>query len=613
MDRMQLSWSNVDIEVPNKNSRYSKKRLKLISDACGSATQGILAIMGPSGSGKTTLLNALVGRVPEGSKTAGEILFNGKERDKYEWTNKIGYVDQDDSFFEELKVTETMEIAAKFKTNYEPEQRKEKIYSILQNLAIEHVAECPMKNLSGGERKRVMVAIELITDPCVILLDEPTSGLDNNTGCKLIRLLKKLANEGRIVIFTIHQPDEMMASEFDKLLLLSQGKTVYMGDFDKCESYLSDHGIKRLPKQSFSNYVMNAFDIGPANYHDHIENKKLNLLVQNVLDEYLINPKNKNPRKSNEYLMIFKPNMKAVSILLERRVKMLFFRKKECLSLFFNCLSSIATCYFIKYRLPVNSDGPESKKILILLFPFVTNIQILVSISCILFAYKLEKKQIKREIGVSRYSIGSYYLSIFIYELIIAAIPVTIYILVFLSIISKELYEWSDFFYPILGMLELIPFFLFIISIFDSIRSNMVLFYSCAFLNLFPIGFIIAFIKTYRMTRIHNPFLLILNILPVFVVSNMDYYQKIRYLLENCEHNIERSSVKDNFKKMDLFENKEMLALLMENLSANYLGFPININFGYLIYVIFFIIFVFSGLYCIARRLRPSTRFKLNK
>lgn len=113
---MDFSWSNIDVDVPNKNKRYGTKRIKLVSDACGNMQSGLLAVMGPSGSGKTTLMNTFVSRMPSGSQTSGKIMYNGKERTNLaKWQSEIGYVDQDDTIFSELTAYQTVEYAAKFR------------------------------------------------------------------------------------------------------------------------------------------------------------------------------------------------------------------------------------------------------------------------------------------------------------------------------------------------------------------------------------------------------------------------------------------------------------------------------------------------------------------
>lgn len=98
-----------------------------------------------------------------------------------------------------------------------------------------------MKAVSGGEKKRVSIAVELICDPNIMFLDEPTSGLDNNSSRKLINHLKTISKKGKMVIITVHQPPGVLLTKLDMILLLSQGRTVYLGSMKECKSYLQEN------------------------------------------------------------------------------------------------------------------------------------------------------------------------------------------------------------------------------------------------------------------------------------------------------------------------------------------------------------------------------------
>ncbi|EPR79193.1 ABC transporter, partial [Spraguea lophii 42_110] len=216
---MDVSWRNVDVMVPNKGKSVSGKHAHLIKDCSGEARKGkVLAIMGPSGSGKTTLLKALVGRIPAGSKTKGVILADGEERELSEWIRKSGYVDQDDGVFETLTVYDTIMYAAKFRSSNQ-NNIETQVENILKDLKIENIAYNKMNSISGGERKRTMIAIELVADPDLIFLDEPTSGLDTYITVSFVKLLKEYADKsGKTIVLTIHQPPQEAFQCFDDLL-----------------------------------------------------------------------------------------------------------------------------------------------------------------------------------------------------------------------------------------------------------------------------------------------------------------------------------------------------------------------------------------------------------
>lgn len=193
-----------------------------------------LAILGPSGSGKTSFLNLLAARSAH-PPSAGEILFAGKPR-VARTKRHIGYVMQDDVFFSKLTVRETLEFTANIRIGgVSKEEKKQRIDSVMRRLRLTKCQHTRIgdqqfdKGISGGERKRVNIANELLHDPNLLLADECTSGLDSSSAFTVISLLRELCHEGRTVIATIHQPSSQMFSLFDKIMLLAAGKVAYFG------------------------------------------------------------------------------------------------------------------------------------------------------------------------------------------------------------------------------------------------------------------------------------------------------------------------------------------------------------------------------------------------
>ena len=191
--------------------------------------------MGPSGSGKTSLMNVLSGRA---SHQDGTISINGKALDKEgmkRLMSKIAYVKQADIFFEQLTVRQQLTYTAqlRFPDNIDKKERQEKIRTkvdrIIKLLRLTKAQDSPIMMCSGGEKKRVNIGTELITDPQIIMLDEPTSGLDSASAVSLLNVLKDLANQGKTIITSIHQPNSESFLNFDKLLMLSDGNVVYFG------------------------------------------------------------------------------------------------------------------------------------------------------------------------------------------------------------------------------------------------------------------------------------------------------------------------------------------------------------------------------------------------
>jgi len=186
----------------------------------------IVALMGPSGAGKTTLLKALNGyTIP----STGQVLFNGHNLyaafDSYRL--ELGYVPQDDIIHPLLTVREALYFTAKLRTDLREEEIERRIDEVLQTLDISGIQDKLIgsperKVISGGQRKRVNIAMELLCDPTVLFLDEPTSGLASSDSLKVIQHLHQLAQSGKTVLLTIHQPSTTIFRLFDDLILISR-------------------------------------------------------------------------------------------------------------------------------------------------------------------------------------------------------------------------------------------------------------------------------------------------------------------------------------------------------------------------------------------------------
>ncbi|MEO1655243.1 MAG: FHA domain-containing protein, partial [Bacteroidota bacterium] len=188
----------------------SQRKIILNNISLRIAPGELVAIMGPSGSGKSSLLKALNGYLPA---TSGKVFIHG--RDFYEnyklLKQDIGYVPQDDIVHQQLSVVDSLFLAAKlrFASDVSREEINQKIDEILDKLGILHIKKSLIKNISGGQRKRVSIAVELLSDPSILFLDEPTSPLDPETVEEFLKILKKLARSGTTILMVTHKPDDL--------------------------------------------------------------------------------------------------------------------------------------------------------------------------------------------------------------------------------------------------------------------------------------------------------------------------------------------------------------------------------------------------------------------
>ena len=208
---------------------------------------------GPSGSGKTTLLNAIAGSVKASKKASltGTLLCDGKECGGASQVDglRLAYVQQEDIFYTQMTVRETLLFAARLRlpqsvSRAEKERRVDELIDTLglRRAADTIIGDVRRRGISGGERKRLSIGCELLSEPSLLFLDEPTSGLDSFAAQQVMKLLRKLASSGVTVISVIHQPRGSIYNLFDDLILVAQGHVVYNGAASNAASHFRSLG-----------------------------------------------------------------------------------------------------------------------------------------------------------------------------------------------------------------------------------------------------------------------------------------------------------------------------------------------------------------------------------
>ncbi|KAL2917532.1 hypothetical protein HK105_202815 [Polyrhizophydium stewartii] len=249
-----FSWANVSYEVLVPKTKEYKT---LLHGMYGEIQAGeVVAIMGGSGAGKSTLLNTLAGRIGPG-RLSGDILVDGAPRDAATWRLQCAFVEQDDVMFRNLSVLETLTYSANLRlpSSMPKSEKAERVERVIASLGLNGcrdtwIGDELTRGISGGERKRVSIGIELVTDPQILFLDEPTSGLDAFNSLNIISTIKDVAvKQKKIVLMTIHQPRTDIINLFDKLILLSMGKTIWFGSTQGALENFSRLGYQ-LPDQT---------------------------------------------------------------------------------------------------------------------------------------------------------------------------------------------------------------------------------------------------------------------------------------------------------------------------------------------------------------------------
>ncbi|KAI8908416.1 hypothetical protein EDD86DRAFT_17287 [Gorgonomyces haynaldii] len=284
----EITWHSVNYSVP---IRKSKELKPLLVNVSGKVSAGqVVAIMGGSGAGKTTLLNTLAGRIGPGTLT-GQIHVDGQQRDPSMWKIQCAYVEQDDIMFDNLTVYETIRYSAFLRlprtmTKQEKLDRVEGVIAALglSNVRNTFIGSATQRGISGGERKRVSIGIELVTNPHILFLDEPTSGLDAFNALNVISTLKELAvKENKIVLLTIHQPRTDIINLFDEIILLAQGQCFWSGSNTNALEHFKNLGFEIPEKTNPSDFYL---DIGTIDQRTPELKAASSARVQTLIDHY---------------------------------------------------------------------------------------------------------------------------------------------------------------------------------------------------------------------------------------------------------------------------------------------------------------------------------------
>ncbi|KAI8894891.1 P-loop containing nucleoside triphosphate hydrolase protein [Globomyces pollinis-pini] len=239
---IKVEVRNLSISIKQSSTIMDRIRsntpedIKVISNISFDANPGqIFAIMGSSGSGKTTLLHTMAGRAKNSIMT-GDILFDGINPKQFHSNGNCGYVQQFDYLMPHLTVRETLMYTAELRlpSTMSIIEKRQSVESVILELGLKECADTVIgdswvKGISGGEKRRVSVGCQLLLNPSILFLDEPTTGLDAYSSHNLIETLKSLADRGRTIFITIHQPRSDIFNIFDSVILLAKGNMVYAG------------------------------------------------------------------------------------------------------------------------------------------------------------------------------------------------------------------------------------------------------------------------------------------------------------------------------------------------------------------------------------------------
>lgn len=269
------SWDKVNVFATSTQGCGKKKLTKekhILKDVTGICRPGeLLAIMGASGAGKTTLLNVLTFRSDNALKVTGKLYINGRKVTSDLLTKSSAYVQQEDLFIGTFTVMEQLMFQAnlRMERGFTQKQITARVEEVMQELSLTKCAKTligvpgRIKGISGGETKRLAFACELLTNPPLMFLDEPTSGLDSFMAQSVVQAMKTLADRGKTIISTIHQPSSEVFALFDRVLLMGEGRLAYLGQTQGAVSFFKGLGYTCPSTYNPADFFISTLAVNP--------------------------------------------------------------------------------------------------------------------------------------------------------------------------------------------------------------------------------------------------------------------------------------------------------------------------------------------------------------
>ncbi|ESR65178.1 hypothetical protein CICLE_v10007744mg [Citrus x clementina] len=435
-----LKFEDIVYKIKMKKGFYgSNKKIEekaILKGITGMVKPGeMLAMLGPSGCGKTTLLTALGGRL---GPINGRITYNGKPFSN-QMTRNTGFVTQEDVLSPYLTVTETMVFTAllQLPNSFTEKEKIKCAEAVMTELGL---SECknsliggPLtRGVSGGERKRVSIGQEILINPSLLFLDEPTSGLDSTIAQQILSILLKLANGGRTIVMTIHQPSNMLYYMFHKVLLLSEGYPLYFGEASGAMNYFASIGYCPSVATNPSDFLLDLASGMPSNgswkeqalvkqtlisqYEKNLADKLKAELTQENENESQDQPEDKQFRRfSTTWWQQFR-------VLLRRGIKEIMDESFSCLKII-----EVLVIAFLSGLLWWQSSIYQIQDQIGLLFFFCDFWGFFPMLECI-FTFPQEQKMLEKEIPSGMYRLSAYFMSRIISDLPIKLVIPTVFV-----------------------------------------------------------------------------------------------------------------------------------------------------------------------------------------
>ncbi|GMH05591.1 hypothetical protein Nepgr_007431 [Nepenthes gracilis] len=398
-----LNWFRSFTET---NDRHASRHI-LRDVNCEARPGELTAIAGSSGAGKTTLIEILAAKIPP-CKITGKVLINNLPLDPKCFRRLSGYVTQDDELFPLLTVEETLMYSALLRLPGGGKEAAFRVSQLIKELGLNHIASSRIgggsnRGISGGERRRVSIGVEMVHDPSVLLIDEPTSGLDSVSALHVVKLLKSMViHQGKTIVITIHQPGFRILELLDRVVLLSNGLVLHDGPLSLLEKNLRIGGYDIAHRVNVLEFAIDvAHSLARTSSMGKVRSRKNdNNHVVIVL-----------PSRSDEEKLLSYPNSRLEEVLiLGKRFSNNIFRTKQ---LFATRIIQASVAGFVLGTIFMSSGNDQGQLSLqTRLGFFAFSLTFLLSSSTEgLPIFLQERRILTREISRGAYRVSSYVLS----------------------------------------------------------------------------------------------------------------------------------------------------------------------------------------------------------
>lgn len=448
--QVTLQWEHIEAVVFPNETKYFRKDIQdaphqILRDVNGFASPGeILAILGNSGSGKTTLLNILAGRKQSKLLVTGSVKVSGEDITP-PFNKFISHVQQEDFFIGTLTVNEhlTFQANLRLESKFSAIQKTRRVKQVLNELGLNKCSNTligvpgRLKGASGGERKRLAFASELLTNPSLLICDEPISGLDSFNACNVVNVLHRLAAKGRTIVCTIHQPSSEIYESFRNICLLADGQVAFLGTSSQALDFFLSIDLVCPKNYNPADFYIKKLSLSDLNTRENIEDicqmYEESMYAKVVTDTIQVSDQNSSSIEPKEEKFNYQTSWFSQLMILTKRQCIITKREPFITALrFMECIVLAILLMIVYWGQHMDQKGVMNIKGIF--FLMITNMT-LQSTMAIICTFSNEIPVFQKEYAAGLYRIETYFLAKTLAELpVFIMIPIIFTSIVYFSV-----------------------------------------------------------------------------------------------------------------------------------------------------------------------------------